>query len=385
MKFNQIPTPAYICEESKLNNNLKILNEISIKSGAKVLCALKGFAFSPAMLNCANALAGATCSGLNEAKYARSFGFKSVHTYSPAFKDSEINEIIALSDHIIFNSLNQLRAFGKKAKNAGVSIGLRLNPQSSASPCDAYNPCARYSRLGVSAKMLQNATNDDLDLLDGLHFHALCEQNSKALELVLNAFKANFNALIERKNIKWLNFGGGHHISKQGYDKELLISLINEYSSDFSVYLEPGEAVGWQCGYLLASVLDVVDNEIPTYIIDASAQCHMPDTALMPYRPALRGEILNKNEQKNAHKCRFGGATCLAGDVVGLEAGEPDFYIKEPLKIGDKVIFEDQIHYSVVKNTTFNGVALPALVWYKDNGEYELKRIFDYEDFARRN
>ena len=350
-----------------------------------MLCALKGFAFSPAMLNCANALAGATCSGLNEAKYARSFGFKSVHTYSPAFKDSEIDEIIALSDHIIFNSLNQLRAFGKKAKNAGVSIGLRLNPQSSASPCDAYNPCARYSRLGVSAKMLQNATNDDLDLLDGLHFHALCEQNSKALELVLNAFKANFSALIERKNIKWLNFGGGHHISKQGYDKELLISLINEYSSDFSVYLEPGEAVGWECGYLLASVLDVVDNEIPTYIIDASAQCHMPDTALMPYRPALRGEILNKNEQKNAHKCRFGGATCLAGDVVGLEAGEPDFYIKEPLKIGDKVIFEDQIHYSVVKNTTFNGVCLPALVWCKDNGEYELKRIFDYEDFARRN
>lgn len=385
MKFNELPTPAYVCEEDKLNYNLNILNEVALKSGAKVLCALKGFSFSPAMPSCAKMLAGATCSGLHEAKYAASFGFKSVHTYAPAFKSSEIDEIIALSDHIVFNSLNQLRAYAKRAKDAGVSVGLRLNPQSSASSAEAYNPCARYSRLGVSASMLKNASDDDIAMLDGLHFHALCEQNSSALKSVLDAFKEHFGYLLKQKNIKWLNFGGGHHITRYGYDKELLISLVREYSSDFEVYLEPGEAVGWQSGYLLATVLDVVDNEIPTYIIDASAECHMPDTMLMPYRPALRGEIMGENERKNAHKCRFGGATCLAGDVVGLQAGEPDFYLKEPLKVGDKVIFEDQIHYTVVKNTTFNGAPLPALIWAKSNADFEIKRIFGYEDFARRN
>ena len=384
MKFSDIPTPAYVCDEGALMRNLCILDEIEVKSDAKVLCALKGFSFSPAMHMVAEALSGATCSGLYEAKYAKECGFRHISTFNPAYKDSDIDEIIALSDDVIFNSLSQLERFGGKVKARGKSVGLRVNPNVSFSPTDAYNPCSAGSRLGVLASELENASGELLRLVDGLHFHALCEQGASELEKVLDVFMRDFDSAIKKIRPKWLNLGGGHHITKKGYNTELLVKILRELGLRYmaQVFIEPGEAVGWEAGYLVASVLDIVENGVKTAIIDASAECHMPDTELMPYRPALRGQVAS--DTQNAHKYRFGGATCLAGDVVGLRAGEPDYYLACELKVGDRVIFEDQLHYTTVKNTTFNGTPLPAFVLEK-NGEFSIAKEFGYEDFKRRS
>lgn len=377
MKLQDIKTPAYVCEKSKLQSNLNLLSHVAKTSGAKVLCALKGFAFSPGMPFVSTMLNGATCSGLIEAKYAKEHGFKEIHTYSPAFSDDDIDEVLAISHHIVFNSFNQLKKYRNKAIENGVSIGLRVNPNVSASPADMYNPCGKYSRLGVR---LDKFEFDNLDGVDGLHFHALCEESAKSLEMVLKAFEEQFGSIIPK--MKWVNFGGGHHITKNGYDIELLIKLISDFRSKYGVdvYIEPGEAVGWECGFLIASVLDIVDNEQKTCIIDASAECHMPDTILMPYRPKIRGE--SKNAKFNY---RFGGATCLAGDIVGAEAGEPIYSFEAPINIGDKIIFEDQIHYTIVKNTTFNGVKLPSLAMMDESGKITICREFGYDDYAKRN
>lgn len=391
MKFNEIPTPAYVCDEALLRQNLELLKSIENQSGAKVLCALKGFAFSPAMPLTADILSGATCSGLHEAKYAKECGFKQISTFNPAFKDCDIDEIIALSDDVIFNSLNQLNRFAPKVKKAKKSVGLRVNPNVSFSPTDAYNPCGAGSRLGVLASDLKSANSELLAQIDGVHFHALCEQGAGELAAVLEVFERDFGKIVEKIQPKWINLGGGHHITKKGYDTHLLIDLLKNLARKFKakIIIEPGEAVGWQAGYLVASVLDIVENGAKTAIIDASAECHMPDTELMPYRPALRGEvssekILAENEPKNAFKYRFGGATCLAGDVVGLRANEPDYYLLNELKIGDRVIFEDQIHYTNVKNTTFNGTPLPCFV-LQNGDDFVLCKEFDYNDFKRRS
>ena len=263
-------------------------------------------------------------------------------------------------------------------------MGLRVNPNVSFSPTDAYNPCSAGSRLGVLASELENASGELLRLVDGLHFHALCEQGASELEKVLDVFMRDFDSAIKKIRPKWLNLGGGHHITKKGYDTELLVKILRELSLRYmaQVFIEPGEAVGWEAGYLVASVLDIVENGVKTAIIDASAECHMPDTELMPYRPVLRGQVAS--DTQNAHKYRFGGATCLAGDVVGLRAGEPDYYLACELKVGDRVIFEDQLHYTTVKNTTFNGTPLPAFVLEK-NGEFSIAKEFGYEDFKRRS
>ena len=364
-----------MCDEAKLEANLKLLRSVGDRSGAKVLCALKGFAFSGAMPLVAEFLDGATSSGLHESKYAASFGFKLIHTYSPAFKDAEFSQICALSDHVVFNSFSQFRKF--RQQMTGASAGIRVNPQTSFSPVGAYDPCSRYSRLGVIGKSFEF---DDLEGLEGLHFHALCEQDAQALKLVVERFEAEFGPAL--KKLKWVNFGGGHHITKAGYDVDLLVRILSEFGQKYgvAVYIEPGEAVGWQCGHLVATILDVVENEQKTCIIDVSAECHMPDTILMPYAPQIRGA---KSSGEFAY--RFGGATCLAGDVVGLAANSPLYYFDHELKIGDEIIFEDQIHYSIVKNTTFNGIALPDLVMQKRSGELEIVRQFGYEDYARRN
>lgn len=384
MKFNDIPTPAYVCDVSALTHNLCILDEIEIRSDVKVLCALKGFSFSPVMNMVATALSGATCSGLHEAKYAKECGFKHISTFNPAYKDRDIDEIIALSDDVIFNSLSQLERFAPKVKAKGKSVGLRVNPNVSFSPTDAYNPCGAGSRLGVLSSELNSASPELLGLIDGLHFHALCEQGADELKAVIDVFRLDFSAVIAKIRPKWLNFGGGHHITKKGYNIELLTTILRDCASEFDaqIFIEPGEAVGWEAGYLVASVLDIVENGVKTAIIDASAECHMPDTELMPYRPALRGEVAQDTE--NAHKYRFGGATCLAGDVVGLRAGEPEYYLSHELEVGDRVIFEDQIHYTTVKNTTFNGTPLPAFVLEK-HGEFSVAKEFGYEDFKRRS
>ena len=384
MKIDEIKTPAYVCEEAKLIANLEILKEVADESGAKILCALKGFSFSFAMPYIAKYLSGATCSGLHEAKYAKEFiGRGEIHTYSPAFKDDDMSEILQISDHIVFNSHAQWQKYRKKALESGVKCSLRINPQTSFSPTDAYNPCGKFSRLGITKENFLKAINADSEFLkgiSGLHFHALCEESSESLAKVLAKFEADFGEFIPQMH--HINFGGGHHITKKGYNRELLINLIKEFRTKYGVevYLEPGEAVGWECGYLVASVLDIVENGEKIAILDTSAEAHMPDTVLMPYRPAVRGE---SKDGKFAYL--LGGNTCLAGDIVGLEAGEPEYKFNKPLQIGDRVIFEDQIHYTIVKNTTFNGIKLPDLVLVDESGEILKIKKFGYDEFSRRN
>ncbi|MGP1485707.1 MAG: carboxynorspermidine decarboxylase [Campylobacter sp.] len=372
-----IKTPAYVCEEAKLRANLELLKRVKDESGAKILVALKGFAFSGAMNMVSEYLDGATCSGLHEAKFAKEFVRGEIHTYSPAFKNDEIDEILSISKHIVFNSFSQWQIYKQKALKSSVSCGLRINPELSASPNDMYNPCAKFSRLGITRSNFEPKL---LDGIEGLHFHALCEESSESLQSVLEVFEQKFGEFIPK--MKWINFGGGHHITRSDYNVDLLIDLVRKFRQKYEVevYLEPGEAVGWQTGFLISSVLDLVDNGKTTAIIDASAEAHMPDTVLMPYRPAIRGE-----SEDGRFSYRFGGNTCLAGDIVGLEAADADYKFDKPLKIGDRVIFEDQIHYTIVKNTTFNGIKLPDLLLLKENGEIEKIREFGYEEYRNRN
>ncbi|MEB2791584.1 carboxynorspermidine decarboxylase [Campylobacter upsaliensis] len=382
MFYETIQTPAYILEEDKLRKNCELLAKVSEKSEAKVLLALKGFAFSGAMKIVGEYLHGCTCSGLWEAKFAKEFMDKEIHTFSPAFKDEEFDEIAELSHHIVFNSLHQFHHFKEKAK--AKSLGLRCNPEYSLAPKELYNPCGRYSRLGILSKDLENT---DLSGVSGLHFHALCEESAEALEAVLKAFEAKFGKWIAE--MKWVNFGGGHHITKKGYDVEKLIALCKKFSDKFGVqvYLEPGEAVGWQTGVLVASVIDIVENEKHIAILDTSSEAHMPDTIIMPYTSeVLNARILSTREGEQISSLKedevaylLAGNTCLAGDVMG------EYAFKSPLKRGDKIVFLDQIHYSIVKNTTFNGVILPNLMLYTKKKKLEMIRKFSYEDYAKRN
>ncbi len=375
LDISQIPTPCYVCEEEKLERNLQILDRVQKASGAKVLVALKGFAMWSTFDLVGRYLAGCSASGLHEARLGREEMNKEVHTYSPAFKDEEIEAIARLSDHLIFNSPGQVTRFIQKAKSANptLSCGLRINPEFSSAPTDLYNPCAPYSRLGTT---LKNFDPTILEALDGLHFHALCEQNVDALEGVLAVFEEKFGIYIPQ--MKWINFGGGHHITREDYDVDRLIDVIRDFKTRYAgveVYLEPGEAVGWQTGPLVASVLDIVHNGIDIAILDVSAEAHMPDTLAMPYRAEVRGA--GKPGEK-PHTYRLGGNTCLAGDIMG------DYSFDTPLQIGDKIVFEDQIHYTMVKSTTFNGVQHPSIaIWTKQN-ELKIVRTFGYEDFKNR-
>lgn len=384
MKIDEIKTPAYVCELPKLLSNLALLSEISQKSGVKILCALKGFALSLALPYAQKYLSGATCSGLHEAKYAKEyFPNGEIHTYSPAYKDYEIDEILSLSNHIVFNSANEWLKFRQKALKSAASAGLRINPQISFSPVQKYNPCGKFSRFGLTRQNLSAALTQNPDFLDdikGLHFHALCEESSENLALVLQHFEANFGKFLA--HMKWVNFGGGHHITKDGYNVNLLVNLIQKFRTKFDVevYLEPGEAIGWKCGYLVASVLDIVDNGRKIAILDTSAEAHMPDTVLMPYRPDVRGEV-----QNGKFEYFLGANSCLSGDIIGLESNNPVYKFDKELKIGDKIIFEDQIHYTIVKNTTFNGIKLPDLHLVSENGEILASKFFGYDDFRRRN
>lgn len=372
-------TPIYICEEQRLENNLKILDKVQKESGAKVILALKGFAMHSTFDLVGKYLHGCTASGLHEAKLAREVMNKEVHTYSPAFKENEIEEIAKISNHIVFNSPVQLKRFASVVKqiNPNISLSLRINPEYSESPVDLYNPCGIYSRLGTTLQNFEKEMDEDiLNLLDGLNFHALCEQDLSALENVLKAVESKFGKHL--KNMKYINFGGGHHITKKGYDVDGLIQTIKNFRSyhdNIEVYLEPGEAVGWETGYLVSSVLDIVDNGMKIAILDTSAEAHMPDTLAMPYRAEIRGADL---AGKKKHTYKFGGNTCLAGDIMG------DYSFDTELKIGDKIIFEDQIHYTFVKNTTFNGIKLPSLGLLKKNQTLEIVKEFGFENYKNR-
>jgi carboxynorspermidine decarboxylase len=376
LDFSKLPhTPCYICEEVLLEKNLKLMEYVQHASGAKIILALKGFAMWSTFPLIAKYLHGCTASGLYEAKLAREKMNKEVHTYSPAFKDEDIDEIAKISDDIVFNSPAQFHRYYERVKtiNPTISISLRVNPEYSSSPVDLYNPCGLYSRLGTT---LSNFDPLIVSKLDGLNFHALCEQNVDALEGVLTAFEDKFGCFIDK--MKYINFGGGHHITRADYDVERLIEVIRAFKArhnNITVYLEPGEAVGWQTGSLVASVLDIIHNGMDIAILDTSAEAHMPDTLAMPYRADIRG---SGEAGEKAHTYRLGGNTCLAGDIMG------DYSFDEPLKVGDKIIFEDQIHYTFVKNTTFNGIKLPSLVIWTKEGTLEMVHEFEYEDYKNR-
>jgi len=374
MQLKNIPSPCWLLNEKKLLQNLKTIDKIRTASGAKILLALKGYALWKSFPLLRPYLNGCCASGLHEAKLAHDVFAKEVHTYSPAFKDEDIIELATISHHLVFNSPQQFNSFAKKAKkyNAKLSLGLRINPEYSESPKEIYNPCGLYSRLGTT---LNNLDENILSECDGLHFHALCEQSVDALENVLQHFEDKFGRYISQ--MKWINFGGGHHLTKKGYDVEKLISLIKAFKKkyDVEVYLEPGEAIGWQTGTLVTTVLDIVDNGMNIAILDSSAEAHMPDTIIMPYR----ADVLDAGQiGEKAHTFRLAGNTCLAGDIMG------DYSFDAPLQIGDKVIFLDQMHYTMVKATTFNGVKLPSIAIEKEEGSIEILRTFGYEDFKAR-
>ena len=370
----KLPSPCWLLEETLLKKNLELIQEIKSKTGTKVLLALKGYALWKSFPLLKPYLDGCCASGLHEAKLAHETFSKEIHTYSPAFKEDELEEIALISHHLVFNSPAQFKRFAIQAKNINpnLSLGLRLNPEYSESPKEIYNPCGLNSRLGTT---LANFDESILEQCDGLHFHALCEQDSDALANVLKNFEETFGKYIPQ--MKWINFGGGHHITRKGYNLEQLITLINNFKEKYSVevYLEPGEAIGWETGTLITTVLDIVQNGMDIAILDSSAEAHMPDTIIMPYRAEVRSA--GKAGEK-AYTYRLAGNTCLAGDIMG------DYSFDAPLQIGDKIIFEDQMHYTMVKATTFNGIKLPSIAIVRENGDIEVVREFGYEDFKGR-
>ena len=373
--LEKLPSPCWILEEHLLEANLKILHAIKEAAGVSILLALKGFALWHTFPLVRRYLDGCCASGLHEARLAHEEFGKEVHTYSPAFKEEEIDQIARISQHLVFNSPGQLERFGARAlaANPSLSLGLRVNPEYSEAPVELYNPCGLHSRLGTLAKDIDD---EILKNIDGFHFHALCEQDASALEEVLQAFEEKFGRWLP--GLKWVNFGGGHHITRTDYDREKLVTLLREFKErhpHLKVYLEPGEAVGWETGPLMATVLDIVDNGMKIAILDTSAEAHMPDTIIMPYRAEVRGAA---PAGEKPYTYRLAGNTCLAGDVMG------DYSFDRPLQIGDKILFEDQMHYTMVKATTFNGIPLPAIaILHKDNTA-EVLRKFDYEDFKKR-
>ncbi len=372
LNSKQIPSPCYVCEEEKLEKNLQLLDYVQKKADVTILLALKGFAMYSTFDICKKYLKGCCASGLNEAILAKEEFGGEIHTYSPAFKPSEFKQISQLSNHIIFNSFSQLELYKNDLKSYN-SIGLRINPECSTVDVDLYNPCAIHSRLGITKKEFPKKIPS---IVEGFHFHALCEQNVDALKQVLNKFETNFQHFF--KHLKWINFGGGHHITRKDYDVDGLIQLLKEFKKRYphlQIYLEPGEAIGWQTGYLEATVLDIVNNGMEIAILDTSAECHMPDTLAMPYRADVRdaGEPYKKK-----YTYKLAGNTCLAGDILG------DYSFDKILNIGDKIIFEDMIHYTMVKTTTFNGINLPSIAIKRIDGSFDVVRNFTYESYKQR-
>lgn len=368
-----LPSPIYVCEENLLEANLHLLEHIQKQTGVKILLALKGFAMHSTFDICKKYLQGCCASGLNEAILAYEEFGKEVHTYSPAFKDNEFDKIAKISNHIVFNSHTQYDTFKDKIL-AHNSIGLRINPEYSSVEVDLYNPCGINSRLGITKT---NFNSEYIKYIDGLHFHALCEQNVDALEGVLSKFIDNFGQYF--KDLKWVNFGGGHHITRDDYDVEKLIKLLKEFKEKYphlDIYMEPGEAIGWQTGYLESTVLDIVENGMQIAILDTSAEAHMPDTLAMPYKADIRDASSDPMEKQYIY--RLAGNTCLAGDVIG------DYSFDKPLQIGDKIILEDMIHYTMVKTTTFNGINLPSIAIKRKDGTIDVVKNFGYEDYKMR-
>ena len=370
------PTPSYVVSESLLRKNLEILADLQNSTGAKILLAQKCFSMFSLYPLIKKYLCGTAASGLHEARLSQEFFGGENHVYSPAYKNSEIEELVKICDHIIFNSFRQVEKFAVTVKKFNRGVGLRINPEYSTQEHEIYDPCGKNSRLGV--RLDEFRENSDLvKILDGLHIHTLCEQNSDALEETLQVFEKNFGDALH--NMKWLNLGGGHHITKKNYDIERLKKIIRHLQEKYSlqIYLEPGEAIALDAGFLVAEVLEIQRerNGVFNAIIDASAACHMPDVIEMPYRPQILGAG-KVGEKKFSY--RFGGATCLAGDVIG------EYSFENSLNEGDKIIFTDMAIYTMVKNNTFNGVNLPSIYILDDENNLRLVKNFGYEDFKKR-
>ncbi|MGL2624452.1 carboxynorspermidine decarboxylase [Helicobacter pylori] len=403
-KYSAIPTPCYALESERLEKNAKILEIVRQQSGAKVLLALKGYAFWREFGILRQKLNGCCASGLYEAKLAfEEFGGRESHkeicVYSPAFKEAEMSAILPLATSIIFNSFHQYATYkdrildkNKQLENLGLSpikMGLRINPLYSEITPAIYNPCSKTSRLGITPSGFEKGVKEHgLEGVSGLHFHTHCEQNADALCRTLEHVERYFKPYLE--NMAWVNFGGGHHITRSDYDVNLLIQTIKDFKEryhDVEVILEPGEAIGWQCGFLIASVIDIVQNDQEIAILDASFSAHMPDCLEMPYRPSILKvsvendeEIIEveKGENQGAFSYFLGGPTCLAGDFMG------SFSFETPLKRGDKIVFQDMLHYTIVKNNSFNGVPLPSLAKIDSQG-FKILKSFSYEDYKNRN
>lgn len=374
----RVPSPCFVIDVASVENNLKILRDVQERSGAKVLAALKAFSCWRLGGLIGGYLSGTCASGLHEARLAREFFGGEVHTYSAAFKEEDLREILPITDHLVFNSFAQWRRFKPQVQVAQrqrpeLKVGIRINPEHSEGTVPIYDPCAPGSRMGVPISEFEP---DQLEGISGLHFHTLCEQDLPPLERTLHAVEEKFGPYLQQ--MEWINFGGGHHITRPGYQVDRLVEVIKEFAERYKVqvYLEPGEAVAIHTGALVTEVLDLPRNGVTQAILDTSATCHMPDVLEMPYRPAVLGSGL---PGEGEHSYRLGGMTCLAGDVIG------DYSFKQPLEVGQRLIFDDMAHYTMVKTSTFNGIRLPSIaLWDSRTDELEVVREFGYEDFKTR-
>lgn len=380
----RVPSPCFVIDKAAIEENLAILNRVQRESGAKVLAALKAFSCWTLAPLFKQYLSGTCASGLHEARLGREEFGGEVHCYSAAYKESDLIEILSIADHVLFNSFSQWARFKSLALNAQqqrpeLRFGIRINPEHSEGEVELYDPCAPCSRMGVSIAQFEQALAENpaiLDGISGLHFHTLCQQDLPPLQRTLAAVEGKFGQYFDR--IQWINFGGGHHISREDYQVDDLISTIKSFSArhQLQVYLEPGEAVALRSGVLVAEVLDITWNNMAQVILDTSATCHMPDVLEMPYRADILGAGM---PNEFAHTYRLGGMTCLAGDVIG------DYSFMHPLQIGQRLVFDDMAHYTMVKTTTFNGINLPAIaLWDSRTDELQIIREFGYTDFKHR-
>lgn len=378
LDLQRLPSLAFVVDEIAVQQNLQILADVQKRSGAKILAALKAFSmwhFGPLTKNY---LSGTCASGLHEAKLAADYYGGENHVFSTAYSENDLTEILTFADNIVFNSFNQWQRFQPLIQNAKqqrpeLSFGLRINPQHSEGAVPIYDPCAPGSRLGIP---IDEFANQELQGIDGLHFHTLCEQDFKPLERTLATVEEKFGHLLPQ--MQWVNFGGGHHITRNDYQIDELINAIKTFSERYQVqvYLEPGEALAIGSGVLVAEVLDIAHTDKQQAILNTSATCHMPDTLEMPYRAGILG---TGEANEKPHTYRLGGMTCLAGDVIG------DYSFDQPLQVGDRIVFEDMAHYTMVKTTTFNGTKLPSLVvWNSETDELNIIKDFTYDDFKNR-
>ncbi len=372
----QIPNPCFVVDLGALRRNLAILENVRRRTGARILLAQKAFSMYSVYPLLRTVLDGVCASSPYEARLGREEFGKEVHSFAAAYSREDLCELLALSDHVVFNSFSQWKRFREltSACEGSVSFGLRVNPEHSEAEAEIYSPCAPKSRLGIRREAF---AGESLEGISGLHFHTLCQKNADALERTLKAFEERFGDLIPK--MKWINFGGGHHITRPDYDLDLLCCLILSFRKRYGIqtlYLEPGEAVALNAGYLTATVLDIVHNECDIAILNVSAAAHMPDVLEMPYRP----EVAGAGKPGEYPFCyRFAGHSCLAGDVIG------DYSFPRPLKAGDRIAFLDMAIYSMVKTNTFNGLALPSIaLWDPGTGEFKVIRTFSYDDFKNR-